>query len=134
MTTEEVAKQLVKLCREGKFEECVKTLYSPEVISIEPDGSILENRVQGFEAMTKKGEEWNAMIEEFHSSEISDPLVAENFFSITMKSNVTLKGMNEPMDMDEVCVYQVENGKVVTEQFFLHSNASAGLTDSRKES
>lgn len=118
MTTEEVAKQLVKLCREGKFEECIQSLYSPEIVSIEPEGGPWETRVQGFDALAKKGKDWNEMLAEFHSSEISDPIVAENFFSITMKSNVTLKGMDHPIDMDEVCVYRVENGKVVTEQFF----------------
>lgn len=118
MTTEEVANQLVKLCREGKFEECISSLYSPDIVSIEPDGGPWESRVQGLQAIAKKGQQWNEMLEAFHSSEISDPIVAENFFSITMKSNVTLKGTNEPIDMDEVCVYHVENGKVVTEQFF----------------
>lgn len=118
MTTEEVAKQLVKLCREGKFDECIQNLYSPDIVSIEPEGGPWEARVQGLEAIAKKGQQWNDMLAEFHTSEISDPIVAENFFSITMKSNVTLKGMNEPIDMDEVCVYRVENGKVVTEQFF----------------
>ena len=118
MTTQEVANQLVKLCREGKFEECIQQLYSPNIISIEPDGGQWDSQVQGLDAIAKKGEQWNEMLEEFHSSEISDPIVAENFFSITMKSNVTLKGMNHPMDMDEVCVYNVQDGKIVKEQFF----------------
>jgi len=118
MTTEEVANRLVSLCRSGKFQTCIEELYSPDIVSIEPEGGPWESRVQGFDALAKKGQEWENMVAEFHSSEISDPIVAENFFSITMKSNVTLKGMNEPMNMDEVCVYRVENGKVATEQFF----------------
>jgi len=118
MTTQEVANRLVELCRQGKFQECIEELYSPEIVSIEPEGGPWESPVQGFDALMKKGQEYEAMIAEFHSSEISDPIVAENFFSITMKTNVTLKGMNKPIDMDEVCVYRVENGKVITEQFF----------------
>lgn len=118
MTTQEVANRLVELCRQGKFEECLQELYSPEIESIEPDGSVFPKHVKGFEALMKKGEQWQGMIGEFHSSEISDPLVADHFFSITMKSVVTLKGMTEQMNMDEVCLYQVENGKVVLEQFF----------------
>lgn len=117
MSTEQVAKTLVALCREGKFEEVIKELYSPEIVSIEPEGSMW-GTVKGFEAIAQKGKEWNEMVSEFHSSEISDPLIAENFFTITMKSSVTLKGMEHPMDMDEVCVYRVEEGKIVTEQFF----------------
>lgn len=117
MSTEEVAKKLVTLCREGKFEQVIQELYSPEIVSIEPDGAPW-GTVKGFDAIAQKGKEWNEMVAEFHSGEVSDPLVAENFFTITMKSKVTMKGMNQPMDMDEVCVYEVNEGKVVKEQFF----------------
>ncbi len=43
MTTQEVADTLVKLCSEGKFEEATKTLYSPDIVSMEagaPPGTI----------------------------------------------------------------------------------------------
>ena len=118
MTTQQVADRLVKLCREGKFELCIEELYSTDIKSIEPEGSVFETELVGLDNLLKKGEQWESMVETVHSSEISDPLVAENFFSITMKLKATLKGMNEPINMDEVCIYQVENGKVVTEQFF----------------
>lgn len=117
MTTQEVANRLVELCRESKWEEVFKELYSPEIVSIEPEGSPWDT-AKGFDALAKKGEEWQKMIEEFHSMEISDPLVAENFFSLTMKSKVTMKGQIEPINMDEVCIYHVVDGKVVSEQFF----------------
>ncbi|WP_462251900.1 SnoaL-like domain-containing protein [Ekhidna sp.] len=117
MTTQEVANRLVELCREGKFEQVFQELYSPEIVSIEPDGGPW-GTMKGFEALEKKAKEWHDMVTEFHSSEISDPLVAENFFTMTMKSKVTMKGMDHPIDMDEVCVYRVADGKVVTEQFF----------------
>ncbi len=117
MTTQEVANRLVELCREGKWEQVYQELFSPEIRSIEPEGAPW-GTVKGFDAIAKKAKEWESMVEEFHSSEISDPIVAENFFAITMKSKVTLKGQSESMDMDEVCVYKVADGKVVSEQFF----------------
>jgi hypothetical protein len=49
---------------------------------------------------------------------ISDPVVAENFFSINMLMHVDMKGVPHPIDMDEICVYQVKDGKIVLEQFF----------------
>jgi len=118
MTTQEVANQLVSLCREGKFEEVLEKLYSTDVESIEPEGSIFPNHVKGLSALLDKGKQWEEMIAQVHSSEVSDPLVAENFFSITMKTKVTLTGMSEPINMDELCIYRVENGKVLLEQFF----------------
>ena len=62
MSTEEVAKKLVALCREGKFEEVIQELYSPNIVSIEPEGGPW-GTVQGFEAIAKKGKEWNEMVE-----------------------------------------------------------------------
>ena len=35
MTTQEVADTLVTLCTKGQFEDAMKTLYSPEIVSIE---------------------------------------------------------------------------------------------------
>jgi hypothetical protein len=117
MTTQDVANEFVAMCKEGKWEECIKKFYSPEIKSIEPEGGAW-GTVQGLEAIAKKAEEWHGMVDEFHDSEISDPIVAENFFSMTMKSKVTLKGMDHPINMDEICVYEVNDGKVVKEQFF----------------
>jgi len=49
--------------------------------------------------------------------EISDPIVAENFFSCTMNLDVTYKGAPRSQT-SEVCVYEVQEGKIVKEQFF----------------
>ncbi len=117
MTTQEVANRLVELCREGKWEQAYQELFSPEFLSIEPEGAPW-GTVKGFDAMAKKAKEWDNMVEEFHSSEITDPVVAENFFSLAMKSKVTMKGHQAPVNMDEVIVYNVIDGKVVSEQYF----------------
>ncbi|MEP4534034.1 MAG: SnoaL-like domain-containing protein [Cyclobacteriaceae bacterium] len=117
MTTEEIANRLVALCREGKYQQVYDELFSPDVLSIEPEGSGY-GTTRGMAEMAEKSKKWNDMVAEFHSGEISDPIVAENFFSLTMKSRITMKGMNHPINMDEVCVYQVNDGKVVCEQFF----------------
>jgi len=117
MTTQEVANRLVELCREGKYEQAIKELYSPEIVSVEPEG--MPNRiVKGLAAIVEKGEKFESMLEKVNSSIISDPIVAENFFSCTMLMNVQMKGVPVAVDMDEVCVYNVEDGKIVKEQFF----------------
>ena len=117
MTTQEVAIRLVELCRTGKHEQAVKELYSPEIVSVEPEGA--PNRiVKGLEEIAKKGMNFQQMIEKMNSSVVSDPIVAENFFSCTMLMNVQMKGIPGAIDMDEVCVYTVNNGKIVREEFF----------------
>lgn len=117
MTTKEIADRLVALCREGKYDEVYTELFSPEIESIEPEGSTWP-KAKGFDELKEKGKRWEEMLEEYLGGEISDPIVAGDFFSCTMKSKVKFKGIPEPIDMDEVCVYRVEDGKVVLEQFF----------------
>lgn len=117
MTTQEVANRLVELCRTGQHEQAVKELYDPNIISIEPEG--MPNRiVKGLDGIAKKSERFESMLEKVNSSTISDPIVAENFFSCSMLMNVQLKGAPVAIDMDEVCVYNVKNGKIVKEEFF----------------
>ena len=117
MTTQEVANRLVELCREGKHEQAVQELYSPNIVSVEPEGA--PNRiVKGLEAIAEKGKNFENKIEKMNTSIVSDPIVAENFFSCTMLMNVQMKGVPVPVDMDEVCVYTVNDSKIVKEEFF----------------
>ena len=58
------------------------------------------------------------MIEGFNSSSISDPVVADKFFSCAMLMNVNMKGVPVPVDMNEIAMYTVEDGKIVREEFF----------------
>jgi ketosteroid isomerase-like protein len=44
-------------------------------------------------------------------------VIAGNWFSIAMTMDVTMTGHGR-MDMREICVYQVRDGKVAREQFF----------------
>lgn len=117
MTVQEIANRLVELCRKGEWDTCYQELYSPEARSIEPEGTP-DREVKGMDAFKAKGEKWQSMIQEVHSSEIGDPVVAGNHFSLTWKTNLTFKGAPAPTDMDEICVYQVKDGKIVKEQFF----------------
>jgi hypothetical protein len=117
MTTQEVANRLVELCREMKFDQAVEELYSPNIVSIEPAGSPTE-RCEGLEEVIAKGKQFESMTETMHSNSVSEPLVSGDFFSVTMSMNTTFKGAPGPIDMEEICVYGVNDGKIVIEQFF----------------
>lgn len=117
MTTKEVANRLVELCRTGNYEQAVSELYSEDIVSVEAEGA--PNRiVKGLEGIAEKGKQFEAKIEKMIKSEISDPIVAENFFSCGMYMHVQMKGIPTPIDMDEICVYHVKDGKIIREEFF----------------
>jgi hypothetical protein len=115
-STTEVAHRLIELCRQGKNMDAVHELYADNILSLEPKGSMNE-QAEGKEAVIAKETGSFTIVEEVHSSEVSDALVAENFFSVTMKMDMTVKGMGRTR-MDEVCVYEVKDGKIVFEEFF----------------
>ena len=119
MNTEAIAKRLVELCREGKFEQAQKELYSSEAVSIEqvgaPAGAL--GNAKGLAAIREKGQQFNAMIEAMHGSSVSEPVIAGHWFSLALTMDVTMKGRGR-VDMKEICVYQVRDGKIVHEQFF----------------
>jgi hypothetical protein len=118
MTTKEVADKLVHLCSEGKFEEAMKALYSPDIVSMEagaPPGQSRE--AKGIAAVQAKGEWWVSN-HEVHSLKVEGPLVAGSHFSVTFKMDVTFKPEKKRISMEEVAVYKVVNGKIVYEEFF----------------
>ncbi|MBV8845022.1 MAG: nuclear transport factor 2 family protein [Bryobacterales bacterium] len=118
MTTKEVADTLVKLCSQGKFDEAAQSLYSPEIVSIEPTAPPGESReANGIAAVRAKGEWWNKN-HEVHSVAVEGPLVAGSQFTVTFKMDFTFTPESRRMQMEEIAVYKVSNGKIVREEFF----------------
>jgi len=118
MTTQEIANKWAEYCRTGQMDKAQEELYCDDCVSIEMKGAQgFPERVEGREAINAKGEQWNQMVEEFHGVEIEGPIVAGDHFTATMKMDITMKGMPRKTD-EEVCVFQVKGGKIVSEQFF----------------
>lgn len=117
MTTAEVANQLVEICRSGEWEKAYASLYADHAVSIEPAGGPWPERCEGMDAIKAKGDQWGSMVEDFHGVEIEGPLVAGDYFTCTMKMDITMKGMGRSQN-EEICLYKVEDGKIVSEQFF----------------
>ena len=117
MTTTEVAQKLVELCRQGNIDEVQETLFSNDAQSIEANEMMGPRVVTGLNAIKAKSVAFQAGVEEFHGATISDPIVGGNSFAITWTMDATFKGRGR-MTIEEVCVYQVKDGKITLEQFF----------------
>jgi|SRR5436190_16262128 len=119
MTTKEIASRFYELTQEGKFEQIHDELFSKQAVSVEPENAqagVLRT-VSGMDQIKKKGKEWNEAVQEVHSGYSSEPQIAGNHFTVAMGMEVTLKGQPR-MKMDEICLYEVKDGKIVKEQFF----------------
>ena len=116
MTTQEVANKLVAYMRQGQIVEAQSELYADDIVCLEPEGTMAPHYTKGKEAVGEKGKQFASMIEERHSASCSDPVVGGRYFSIAMSLDATMKGMGRQL-LDEVCIYEVKDGKIVHEQF-----------------
>ena len=116
MTTQQVADRLVALCRQGEILKAMEELYANDIESIEPEHAPTKS-AKGKPAVFEKGKQFASMIETRHGGSFSDPVVGGHYFSVAMMLDATFKGKGR-MTFDEVCVYEVKDGKIVREQFF----------------
>lgn len=119
MNALEIGKKVVELCNQGKQKECMETLYSQDITSVEahsPPGSPAE--MQGLKAVLGKSQWWNDN-HTIHSSKAEGPYPKGDQFIVKFSFDVTSKPMgNKRFQMEEMGLYTVANGKIVREEFF----------------
>jgi len=119
MSTQTVATRLAELCCQGKFEAAQKELFAEDAVSIEPyETPNFAKETKGLRAIIEKGHKFESLVEQMHGCTASAPLIAGNAFALTLAMDVTMKGRGR-VKLEEVCVYEVKDGKVVSEQFFM---------------
>jgi len=119
----EVGKKLVELCRAGKSSEAIKTLYSPNIVSIEAGSTHgMPARMEGLAAIQGKNEWWYNN-HEVHSGKADGPWPNGDRFVVRFTYDVTPKAgpmAGKRFTMDEAALYTVKDGKIVQEEFFYH--------------
>jgi len=117
MNTEQVAKKVVELVRKQAWREAVDTLYDENIVSVEArtmDGSSPETR--GIGGVRGKVDWWVDNMQ-VHSFKASGPFVAHDRFVVQYDADVTDKGSKKRLQLSEVGVYTVKDGKIVREEF-----------------
>ena len=116
MNVQNVADRLVEFCREGKYRQAQQELYASNSVSIEPDGSPWRS-AEGLKAIHAKIDQWEEMVEEIHSMNVTTPVISGNFISCKMDNDITFKGMGR-INGSEIAIFEVRDGKIVREHFF----------------
>ena len=114
MSTHDVARDLVALCGEGKFAEAGEKYWADDVLSVEAMGENPEMR--GKEAARGKSEWW-AGAHEVHSIAVEGPYVNGDQFAVRFKMDVTVKASGDRLNLDEIGLYTIKDGKIVEERF-----------------
>jgi hypothetical protein len=117
MNTEEVAQKVVELVRKQAWHEALDTLYDKGIVSVEARASDGESpEKHGIDEVRGKTDWWvNSM--EVHSFKANGPFVAHDRFVVQYDADVTDKNSKKRMQLSEVGVYTVKNGKIVREEF-----------------
>jgi hypothetical protein len=117
MNTEEVAKKLVEHCRKSEWMKAIDELYAKDIVSVEPRA--MENmpeEMRGIDQVRGKTEWWEKNME-VHSAKVTGPFVARDTFVVGFDIDVTEKASKKRMQMSEVGIYKVKDGKVAREEF-----------------
>lgn len=118
MNVTEIGNRYVELCRAGKFDECLETLFSKDAVSVEawsPPG--VDRTSAGMDAIVAKGKWWgdNHLI---HKIEVFGPYPNGDRFAVRFLFDITNKPSQTRSQMDEVGLFTVQDGKIVREEFF----------------
>jgi hypothetical protein len=116
-TTHEVALRFNELAQQEKWFEIQDELFADNVRSIDPESSPYFKYAEGKAAVRKKGEAWVNRIEAAHGLQTSAPVVGGNHFAVGRNVDITVKGFGR-IKIDEIMLYEVKDGKIVSEQFF----------------
>jgi hypothetical protein len=118
MTSLEVAKKYVALCKEGKFDECLDELFAKAAVSVEAGGPPGVDRTsKGLDAIRAKGK-WFGDNHTVHKAEVFGPYPHDDRFAVRFVFDMTHKPSGRRMIMDEIGLFTVENGKITREEFF----------------
>ncbi|MCR8557150.1 nuclear transport factor 2 family protein [Mucilaginibacter sp. BJC16-A38] len=114
-TIPEIATRLASLCNELKFVEAYTELYADDAVSIDPNYK--NEPFTGLHNLIEREKQFLANVE-IHDVKVSEGIFAGNYFSVIFSMHFTPKGQESKM-IEELCVYKVEKGKIVSQQFFI---------------
>jgi hypothetical protein len=115
-TIHEIANLLIALVREQKFVEAYEQLYADDAISIDPNYAD-QPPLKGLANLVEREKQFLSRTE-IHKINISGPIIAGNYFTISLSMDFTLTGQGRK-ELEELCVYKVENGKIISQHFFM---------------
>ncbi len=118
-----VGKQLAEYCRQGKCREAIVDLYADDAKHIEAAamGPDMPQVTEGKTTILERNDWWEGC-HEVHGLELKGPYPHGNgSFAVWMQLDVTAKEgpmANQRMQMGEVCVYAVKDGKISQVEFY----------------
>lgn len=111
-TPAEVGADLVALFNAGKMDEPCQKYWAPDIECIEGMGMSFKGR----KAVEAKNAEW-MRTHVIHAAKAEALFVGATGFAVKFSMDVEDTANNQRIQMDEVGVYTVKNGKIIREEF-----------------
>jgi hypothetical protein len=115
MSVQTVGRKFVEMCNEFKNFDVMRTMYAPDIVSVEGDGK----ETRGQQPVIRKSEVWQGE-NTIHSEKVRGPYFnGPNQFAAHFTFDVTRKGTGNRETIEEVGLYTVnKDDKITREQFF----------------
>lgn len=122
MSVETVAGKFVELCNQGKNFEVMRTMYSPDIVSVEGDGT----ETAGQQRVIRKSEAYGES-NTIHGQTLRGPFfcgdrnAAAGQFAVFHTLDLTPKaggGGGGRVTIEEVALYTVKGEQITREEFF----------------
>lgn len=114
MNLQSIARQFVDMCNQGKNFDVMRTMYAPDIVSVESDGK----ETVGQTPVIQKSERW-AAANTIHGEKVLGPYFnGPNQFAVHFSFDVTPKATGQRVTLNEVGVYTIKGDKITREQFF----------------
>src|ERR1700749_4251477 len=114
-TIHEIANGLKERLSEQKFVEAYQLLFSDDAESIDPLNKSGQP-LKGLTTLIDREKESLSTISTIHKVSLSEPIIAGSYFTFNLKMSFEVKGQGH-MEIDEICVYKVKDGKIISQQF-----------------
>ena len=116
MTIQETAQTFTDLLKAGDHTGAAERFNAQDIVSYEAmEGPMSVCR--GREAVKQKSDWWYAN-HEVHDGSAEGPFVNGDQFAVRFTMDVTAKESGQRMQMTEIGLYTVKDGKIVEERFF----------------
>lgn len=116
MDTNTVAHAFTALLKAGKHTEAADQFNAEDIVSIEAmAGNMREVRGR---AGVKAKSDWWYSAHEVHGGTTEGPFINDDAFAVRFELDITEKATGKRMQMSEIGLYTVKNGKIAEEKFF----------------
>ena len=119
MSVEIVARKFMELCTQGKHFEVMRTMYAPEMVSVEADG----REFVGKDVVIHKSEVFQGN-NNILSQDVRGPFIlgdrnaTSGRFAVYTSIDFAPKSGGDRVTHDEVGIYTVKNDTITREEFF----------------